>query len=342
MRSVSPPSVSPQHMLLLEQALTALHHITDLKMEVDYNSSPLVLRVSMNKKVYTYQALFKTIDRRSIVAQLSNLQDKSSPLQIVVTRKITPEMAQECRNLNVQFIDANGNAYLKAPEWMVCIEGRKESASQAVDRLLKPVSSGLVSASALRIVFALLTQQEFVQKSFRDIAKITGVSLGTVSAVFDDLMQRGFVKNSKKVGRQLLNRQGLQNEWIVNYDTRLRPRLLLGRYRSENPDWWRNIDPGRYHGVWGGEVAADQLTAYLRPVASTIYVTTDAVKANMAKLVKEHRLLRDPQGNIEILEAFWPVEGKTVCPPLLVYVDLLNSLDPRNLEAAELIKKKYL
>ena len=63
-------------------------------------------------------------------------------------------------------------------------------------------------------------------------------------------------------------------------------------------------------------------------------------------LVKQHRLRADPQGTIEILDAFWnfQLEGPQpdLVPPLLVYADLMATLDPRNLEVAKRIREQHI
>jgi hypothetical protein len=54
----------------------------------------------------------------------------------------------------------------------------------------------------------------------------------------------------------------------------------------------------------------------------------------------------DPNGNTEILRAFWnlPLDERfpDVVPPLLAYADLMATPDGRNLETARLIYDKFL
>jgi len=62
--------------------------------------------------------------------------------------------------------------------------------------------------------------------------------------------------------------------------------------------------------------------------------------------VKEHRLRADPDGEVEILDTFWNFPAETrqpdIVPPLLVYADLLATLDPRNLEIAKRIREEHI
>ena len=62
--------------------------------------------------------------------------------------------------------------------------------------------------------------------------------------------------------------------------------------------------------------------------------------------MQAHRLRADPQGQVETLEAFWKLPGADTAPdlvpPLLVYADLMATLDPRNLEVAKQIRAQYV
>src|SRR5207247_11168992 len=95
-----------------------------------------------------------------------------------------------------------------------------------------------------------------------------------------------------------------------------------------------------------GEVAAAKLTNYLKPAAYTVYLDPQNGDEALATLVKRHRLRADPHGNVEALDAFWTLQPQgtppDLVPPLLVYADLMATLDPRNLEVAKRIRADYL
>jgi len=58
-------------------------------------------------------------------------------------------------------------------------------------------------------------------------------------------------------------------------------------------------------------------------------------------LISTHRLRPDPEGQIEILEKFWNLpsdpESPAIAPAILVYADLMATLEPRNSEAARMV-----
>ncbi|MDP2027397.1 type IV toxin-antitoxin system AbiEi family antitoxin [Sulfuriferula sp.] len=111
--------------------------------------------------------------------------------------------------------------------------------------------------------------------------------------------------------------------------------------RAPHPDLWKNVDLAQYQARWGGEVAADKLTGYLKPATFTLYQ-----HGKPDRLILEQRLRPDANREIEELEAFWDEteeaawQGKQPndsVPPLLAYTDLMATTDSRNLETARMI-----
>jgi hypothetical protein len=214
----------------------------------------------------------------------------------------------------------------------------------AFDTLAPQKAAGTVTA--LRINFALLCEPRLLNAPYRDIQQATGVALGAIGPVLLGLSQRGFITgNPKKGERRILARQRMIDEWVTNYPFKLRPKLNARRFRADSPDWWKTLDVKRYEACWGGEVAADRLTSHLKPHNITLYMQPTQLRQNLTKLVMENKLKAAPDGEIEVLEAFWffesSIAGDTV-PPLLIYADLLASLDPRNFTIGKMILEQYV
>jgi hypothetical protein len=179
-------------------------------------------------------------------------------------------------------------------------------------------------------------------KSYRDLAKAAGISLGAVNWIMNDLKSLGHVSDLGKRGRRLSKRKELLKRWISAYPEQLRPKLVIGRYRTERAhDWWKKVDlPSDAY--WGGEIAAQLLTKYLKPQTVAIYA-----ESNLPRVQAEYGLRRDSNGDIELLRKFWKLdawEKKNLhsAPPLLIYADLLMTADDRNLETAQLIYDQYI
>jgi hypothetical protein len=257
---------------------------------------------------------------------------------VLVTGYVTPPMAERLKELDVAFIDTVGNAYLRLPNLLIYVTGRKPHAPAPREtrvRALRP--------TGLKVIFALLCRPDLVNGPYRDIAQAAGVALGTVNWVFYDLRRLGHVRETKARGRIFENRPGLIDKWVEGYARELRPKLKPRRYRVANPDWWKTEDLAALEMWLGGEPAAAILTKHLRPEIITIY--GDAHFATLAKTV---RALKDGYGNLDVLQKFWNFEiprfdkRYPIVPPLLAYADLVATADARNLETAQIIRERFL
>jgi hypothetical protein len=176
--------------------------------------------------------------------------------------------------------------------------------------------------------------------------RAAGVALGAVGWVFVDLHGRGYVLGGQRTrDRRLVDPGRLLDGWVTNYPIKLRPRLNPRRFRVADPRWWQKtrLPEGAF---WGGEVAATKLTEYLNPAAYTVYIDPARRREGVGQLVRRHQLRADPEGQLEILDTFWNFPGAEnqpdLVPPLLVYADLLGTLDPRNLEIAKRVREEHL
>ncbi len=331
----------------LEEALQAFSETTGLHAEVITGESRvksegaaaqgLRIRSGAQRLEFTVEAR-PQLSRAGLGAMAVGLR-KSAPRHLLVTRYVTPQQAEQMRQLNLPFLDAAGNAFLNEPPLFVFVTGKRLEAS----RVPAQNFSQAFRPSGLGILFALLRQPGLENQPMRDIAAAADVSLGAVSWELKQLEQAGYLLNSKTHGRRLLKQGELFKRWIEAYHERWRPKLLLARCSASRPDWWKGKDARlkQHHACWGGEVAAEKLTNYLKPQTQTIYT-----RGTVKELQLEFELKRDPQGDIEILQAFWsPLEEtpqSTLAPELLVYADLLGSADERNLETAQMIYDRYL
>lgn len=257
---------------------------------------------------------------------------------LLVADYINPIMAENLKAMDIWFIDTAGNAYINALPVYVYIKGNKLPDNQGTAKILNRAFTPI----GLKVVFALLCQPDLVNAPYRDIARTAAVALGTVALVFKDLNQMGYIIDMGARGRRLKNCKKLMERWMIAYPEQLRPKLETGRYRAPDPNWWQTADLHNLQAYWGGEVAADKMTHYLKPEIITLYVMEEWA----GKLKITNRLRKDPAGDIEILKTFWDVEGgfnrTDIVHPILIYADLIASGDPRNIETAQIIYEQEL
>ena len=334
----------------LDAALRALARTTGLHAEINGKEPPPKAAQGRNRpdatitlhegnKALRYIVEVKTADRFAALGAIKNQLAHYNTPGLLVAPYITPKMAQQCREADLQFIDTAGNAYLNRPGLHVLVTGQKRDAA---DQL--PTAHRANTNTAMRVIFALLCKPELLNAPYRQIKDAAGVALGAVGWVFTDLNTRGHLLGDGREGkRRFVDPKRLLNEWVTNYPIKLRPKLGARRFRAADPGWRKNADIQKYDAQWGGETAADILTHYREPNQATVYI-----HGNPNKLIAENRLRPDPDGDVEILERFWnfqvdgPVALEKTTPPPLIYADLMATQDPRNHETAAMVYENYI
>ncbi len=272
------------------------------------------------------------------LSQILRLKNELTGEQLLLlAERITQKQKEWLKTHSINHIDGAGNIWLKVEGLILIVEGKKKEV------LGKSIIGRAFTKSGLKVVFVLLAFPAVIQKSYREIAALAGVSIDTVSKVFKSLDQNGYIVRVDEQTRRLSKKEVLLNHWIIQYGQRLRPNLIKGRFKAISN---RSIDQqiktlNASESFWGGEVAADILTNYLRPEEFVLYT-----KESLNELLFRLKLVPSSDGNIWIYEKFWTwpskiTNPKTV-PPILVYADLMLTEDPRNEEAAQLIYDEYI
>jgi hypothetical protein len=149
-----------------------------------------------------------------------------------------------------------------------------------------------------------------------------------------------FMVKMGKRKRKLTHLDTLRKRWVEAYPDQLRPKLVIDRFRADDPGWWQNINPLEYGICWGGEIAAAKLTRQLKPAKAIIYG-----EEKPGKLIIENKLHKAADGNIEFVKQFWKFDHalaeRGLVPPLLIYADLMATGDDRNIESAGFIYDSY-
>lgn len=111
----------------------------------------------------------------------------------------------------------------------VLITGRKPQAQKTLGR---PVRA--FNPTGSRLVFAFLCQPGLENKSYREMATEAGISLGAVNWIINDLKSLGHLVDLGGRGRRLVKRKELLKRWTSAYPEQLRPKIILGRFRTKH------------------------------------------------------------------------------------------------------------
>lgn len=349
-----PPRKEPEHNIL-EKALKAIEREAGLRLFIDQLEEKhegriidAVLRLGEGQHRFAAEVKrwAQQANAGALLHQLGTLPFRG----ILVADYVNPKMAERFRQEDAQFIDTAGNAYINAPPVYVFVSGKRRLQA---DIPTKVGANRAFDRTGLKVVFAFLCDPDLVNATYRDIAEIADVALGTVGWVLNGLKTAGLVLDKGRgKGRRIVDYPRMLDRWVEAYPEKLRPKLLIGYFLAEDPYWWKKVDIHDFGGVWGGETAAAMYTDYLTPMTNTAYLPKGAANQLLAqaRLRKAPEWQEDEPGNVRIYNMFWLERAaflgihprRELAPPVLVYADLLASGDPRNRETAKMIYDEYL
>jgi hypothetical protein len=291
----------------------------DGELDLTVNGRPLQFLLEVKNELRQYQ-----------LPDIERIAEQHQPLLLLVYR-LFPAIKEKLRALNIAYLDGAGNIFINRPDTHIWIDGQKLQPHQQ-----KPQTNRAFTRKGLETVFHLLLKPQDINAPYRQLAAKTGTALGNINNVMAGLQEAGFIINITEREKMLNNKKELLNRWITGYQQILKPALFIGNYIFYRNDTWRMVQP-MGDTVWGGEAAAEIITDYLKAEKLTIY--TNEAKA---QLIRNWRLVPDENGPLAIYQKFWNDQNQQIAPPLLVYVDLLLTNDPRCIETAQQIYNQYL
>jgi hypothetical protein len=302
---------------------------------IGFRSDRRIKMMVQGKALDYYAEIRTTITKPHKLLLLMHKEKLNYPL-LLVTKYVNAQMAEQFMIDGLEFIDTAGNAFINQPPIYIFVKGNRppEDVRKApLKRAFKP--------AGLRIIYAFLCNPGLENKTYREIAAATDVALGTVGWIMKELKDLGFLLDMGKRGNKLTERKNLFQRWVTAYPEQLRPKLILGRYRGKL-GWWQQKKLEPLTAQWGGEIAAERLTHYLKHEVITIYTTAQQLN----QLLFGNRLRKDPEGDVEILERFWKpgakLEYEDLVHPILIYADLLATGNQRNIETAKIIYEQHI
>jgi hypothetical protein len=266
---------------------------------------------------------------------------------LLLTDAFPASLADVAMAAGIDFVDTAGNMTLNWPGKLYTnIRGK------TAVRPAEAMARELTTPTGLQVIFALLADRHNTALlTYRDLADASGTSLAAVARLHAELRRRGFVEVQKDGRRVVRRKTELLGLWVGGYAERLRPKLMLGRYRSAEPKLENALDTFIAHArsqkaMWTvtGGFAADKLTGHYRGDKLTLFI--DGWKPDTAGAL---RWLPSADGPITVLRPFSQISlqaivkgNRRVADPLLVYAELLFEGRERERETARLVYEQYL
>jgi len=251
---------------------------------------------------------------------------------------VGPEIGQYLRKNSVNYLDAAGNCFLViGKDYLALIEGKRPERQAPPERGVR--------AAGHQVLFAILARPDLLDAPVRVLAEAAGVGKTAAAEMLTRLEAEGLV-GADREGRRLLQPRLVLDRWLAGYTAQVRPRLLLGRFRTNDPDpeaLENRIENELGDAVawaWGGGAAAMRLTRHYRGPETVLHLGEP-----LPNIGRRLKAIPTTGGPLIILGvpgrvAFEGAKPRTV-HPLLVYTELLAAGHERAREAAEEVWNRY-
>lgn len=335
--------------------LGALQPVRRVKLKLNVRLKPyemdgqLILHTEMGRLTYFYEIKqglsMPRLEHLLLQLHRGTRQAKARPL--LLADYLPPRLAERLVQAGVNFVDEAGNIHIHWPgKLYIRIEGARPKRLQEtrVGRLSQP--------SGLQVVFVLLAESLAVSMPYRGLAKASGVALGSVAQVVNELKRKAYFVQKRRDEWVLSRKRELFNLWLGGYGDVLRPKLVVGRFQPPERDLGqtlvrleRETEATRIGWALTGGFAADVLTGHFRGVQLALFVSEWP-----ADLSTRLKWLPSQHGPVTVLRRFSPFVVFTrkdppkipVAHPLLVYAELVFQGGERELETAKLLFDRYL
>jgi hypothetical protein len=317
----------------------------------DRNSSG-VLEITTPRGKHRLPLIVKRsyLDRSMVNAVIGQIQGERKAAQgggrtttngetILLAPYLATPTAKSFIDAGISFADEVGNIHLALGDeynWTVIGERKPP----------KPPESERMTPAAIQLLFQFAVNPESANWTVRDLAAAVGFSKSKVAELRLQFAQEGIFSAQGSERSPDATRE-LRDRLVSGYNQILRPKLVLGRFRYQEPSVEQFVARLTHdaaaqkipYALTGGP-AADAMQHFYRSSEVPVFLNAEHHRAL--------RLLPDRTGPVVLLKPFGDLvywrefEGKMVAPPWLVYAELLNGSDPRAREAAEELRQEFL
>ena len=335
--------------------LRALEAVKNIDVKEGGNGLPpgvdakLVLRTNAGQLVYFVEVkrAVSAPGLEHLLHQLERYAQGTKAKPLLLSNYISSNLAERLIRAGVNFADAAGNVYLNWPGKLhIQIQGRKPK------QIAEAKSERLSQPSGLKVLYALLAKATEDLGAYRDIAKASGVALGSIAWIVREMKAKGYLVQRGRDEWRLTQKRKLLDLWVGGYSARLRPGLIIGRYQPPEKQLDETVQKlraelGDAKIAWAltGGFAADVLTRHFRGEQLSFFA-----QEWPAEFTKRLKWLPSDQGRVTVLRKFSPLVAfklespnrEPIAHPLLVYAELIFQGRERELETAKILYDRYL
>ncbi len=280
---------------------------------------------------------------------------ESLDIIIIASSEIGRQAMIKLRENKMSFVDISGNYYFEYPFSAKRNEHRIslfEYGHQA--KKIKTTRSEIFSLKSGSVVHTLLSQKKFQIQNMRELAQITGLSLGGQQQICASLKHSGLIEYSRKDPIRVIDPTRMLDAWSEYYMIKIRSKVLRVRFQIGDEKSWKDIVELLSHEnmeycLTGVQAAQRWSDYYLLNIGEILVPMIDIyerflVRSGM-KITRTNReadfVLIQPFNE----SAFIGMDRSQAIPiahPVQIYLDLISSDDPRAQEFAQYVREKAL
>jgi len=321
---------------ILDEAIDSLFRYTNVETIVKNGGlkHDAFLMIANEEFVVEIKSEISKGNKGIVLARLKETSSMNNLPIVLITKYIPHEIAKEFVAEGLNYLDIAGNCNIRKNNLVLLVEGKR------IEKTTRANQPRAFQEAGIKLIFQFLVDPEKTQLTYRELAELANISLGSVGTIMQELIDLNFILKTKQT-KKLKNAKELLNRWITAYHDILRPRIFRKHMRFVNLvsySKWKEINLNKTEGFafWGGETGATLLNGYLQPGIFTIYSNRNW------QSFKDIELVPDENGKVEVLEIFWNLQTFKGIPPLLIYADLMRSGSDRNIETANMILNNEL
>jgi hypothetical protein len=284
------------------------------------------------------------------IEYLNRLKQRLSEYQrpLLVTDTLSDRVVDVLIEKNIEFLDTTGKIYINnSSVYILLINSSVQNK--------KSSSVSTITASTLKVSYALLREPKILKAPSQELAEVAGVDLRTVKRSLERLYQLNYLQRQRGGGYRIENYTKLLERWEMGYIENLRSELLIDTFSPIKNRPFSDIsgeilEIARPHQLLiGGELGAAIITGYLKPISAVLHIPDrENYRVTIIKLRLTLRLKPDARGSISILTQFgnknrWnDRELKPVVDPLLIHAELARHPDERLKETASRLYEQHI
>ncbi len=323
------------------ERLRALPFVTEvavLKTRRPDGSARLRLRTPAAKFELAVALQGRNLDRASSTLLAERIVAEQEAI-VVFAPAVSEPIGEMFEQRGVAFVDRQGNCFLRLGDrYIARIQGRRAPRPAPKDRTVR--------AAGYQVMLALLSAADLVRRPLREIATASGTSVTAPADMLRRLTDEGYLTRTRHGLTWVeTRREELVERFLVGYRDVLRPRLLVGRYKTPlgdpkklearlvevlgDAETWR----------WGGAAAGYRMNGQYRGPWTVVHHA-----AWSAGMLAKIPAIASPDGDLVVMRSPGPVAMKGAQPhlpnSLLVVAELLAEPDERGWRVASEIREE--